>query len=283
MEAVDLSIFKEEAEACTDSDHTKCAAVNRLALGLKYFSLLNVKDNEKNQGIFMAFINDVYYQILDDHNHLILCHNDNLLEISEGIFASKCSMKTCKFTQRHFESESNINIKDDQPLNFYVNLFDGLHFWIYHSFDGGFRVKPEGELGEATEAKEDEKENQTLIDAEFERMNIVIRKTDLETEPFERISTTENTKFTISLSEEQDDTTYLDELYGHLASESVPPQTVSTLRAYVNAEWFDSDSVKEDLDSELGSNANIAIKLKNKECIQFILEFIKAIAGSHIL
>ena len=34
----DLTIFKKESAVCIDSDYTKCAAINRLAVALKYYS-----------------------------------------------------------------------------------------------------------------------------------------------------------------------------------------------------------------------------------------------------
>ena len=166
-------------------------------------------------------------------------------------------MKQCSQTQRHFD-ESNENIQNDANLNFYVNLFDSLHFWIFHCFESGFRVLPNKENNE-------ENDDKTLFDAEFARINAIIRKTDFETAPFERISPQNNAKFVLSKAE-KGDTTFLDELYKHLKSEWL---RIDKLKAFIDRELYDSESIKMDV----LNYGNIQM------CKQAILRFVKDIKG----
>merc|ERR1711971_496980 len=128
----------------------------------------------------------------------MLIHADQLREISD-LFGFKCEMKTCQQTQRHFESESTINIVGDHSLNFFANLLDSLHFYICHCYDAGFRV-------DANEKHEESKNDKSeLFDADFNRMNKAIRQRDDLTASFERISSAaNNSKFSIASAEEED-------------------------------------------------------------------------------
>ena len=272
----DLSIFKNEYTVCTDSDYSQCAAINRLDVALKYFSVLDVKNDSDHQNIFIAFIEEVHHQILDDNNHLMLCHNDKLQEISDHIIGKEeCAMNGCAATQRHFETETKTTSDEDELINFYVSLFDSLHFWIYHCFDGGYRVKP-NEQKEQLQEKEDE-ENKTLFDAEFARLNTQIRTTDFLTQPFERISPSNNSKYSICAQSEQQNITFLDAMYGHLEEECIDTQIIQKLQALIERELYESDTIK--IDFSHVDYQIIANNVNNKECKQSILRFIKATKG----
>ena len=262
MSTMDITIFKnEEASNCTNGDFKQCEAINRLSVALKYYSKLNVKNDANDREILRSFM-DIYTQMVDDNNHLLSVHGDQLHQI-HGYFSQNggCAMKECVATQRHFASESIINIADDQMMNFWVNLFDGLHFWIYHCYDAGFRVE---QNEQNIDVHIDDK---TLFDAEFARINTIIRKSDFETAPFERISPQNNDKFVISKAE-KGDTTFLDELYKDLSS-VMQWIYVQRLREAVNREDYETESLKMDI-CEYG---NI------KNCKHSIMQFIKAING----
>merc|ERR1719361_1433630 len=108
-ETLNLSIFKQEYAVCTDSNCSTCPAITRLFAALRYYALLNVKEDEDHREIFASFVYEIYGKVVEDNNHLMLIHADQLREISD-LFGFKCEMKTCQQTQRHFESESTINI-----------------------------------------------------------------------------------------------------------------------------------------------------------------------------
>ena len=135
----DLSIFKDDADLphCSGPDCLECPSLIRLSVALKYYELLS-RENEKET--FVAFVADIYYGYLDDSNHVMLEHSDNLQKISEHLCETRCNIAKCQITARHF-AESRSKIDSDQKARFYFSVFDSLHFWMCHSFDAGYRLK----------------------------------------------------------------------------------------------------------------------------------------------
>ena len=256
---MDFSVFKDnQTDFCRG--YRQCTAINRLLIGLQYFSSLDI---DKDENKFCAFMNDIYKNVINDWTHLQLIHNDNeqIERIHSLMVAKECPMNGCEATRRHFD-ESNVNIQNDATLNLYVSLFDSLHFWLFHSFDAGFRVK---------QNENENLQNSELFDAEFNRINAIVRKSDFKTEPFERISSDNNSKFTISTTE-QGDMSFLDELYKHLRSELIH---IEILRKFVEKEEYDSDSIK----TLASKYPHILMSTVNKECVESIQRFIKETKG----
>ena len=263
--ASDLNIFKSKQDALPSdecSDISQCVAIKRLMIALRYYSLLNIEENEQNMDILMEFVNEVYgIQLLDDNNHLILAHKDKLYEIKQEFIGKDnvCSMKKCKFTQRHY-------VWNFVNLNFYCQVFDSLHFYLFHCLDGGFRVP----LVDENKEEKDEEDKVMFVDAEFARIAEVIRKTDLLTEPFERISTGDNGKFNLNVDADEDngDTTAMDELFAHMtADQNVCNDKVEKIKKFVKTERFDSDSL-------LNEDGMAHVELE-KRCAQSIRRFMQ--------
>merc|ERR1712228_315481 len=180
---------------------------------------------------------------------------------------TKCDMKTCQFTQRHF-NEEQCNANDD-TLSFYIQLFDSLHFYIFHCYQTGYRVLPNNE-NEMME-EDEKKQNTEYFDAQFARIHSMIRDRDNLTASFERTSSTKNSKFKINERESGGDTTFVDELYKHLESESIDTHKLQT---FIKTELYETDSIKNDF----SDYHIIANNVNNEECIQSIHRFIKEIA-----
>merc|ERR1711937_598857 len=148
----------------------------------------------------MTFVQETYPQLLDDSVNIILAHGDNLEDIWEHMRGNEvCTMKDCPITRRHF-APSNTEHIGDQILNFYVQTMDSLYFWANRSFECGFRVKKE-------EQKQADDDDDRLFDAEFARMNLAIRKSDLLTQAFERINGENNSKYSLVIQTNDDNTT----------------------------------------------------------------------------
>eukprot|EP01083_Nonionella_stella_P292273 994122_1 len=77
---LDLTIFScEDAQQCDqecDDPIAGCMVVKRLVVTVMYYGHLNVHSSADSQAIFMAFINEVYKDILDDYAHLVKKHNN---------------------------------------------------------------------------------------------------------------------------------------------------------------------------------------------------------------
>ena len=271
---IDTAI-NEPIEVC--KDFATCSAIKRLVHLLQFYSTVNAKKNAEDQEKFLEYMENNYgcTQFLEDTIHAISRHNDDLQTMNEQMLGSmaKCNIKTCECTQRHFENENEEKkqITDDM-LDFYMTLCDSMHFWFLHCFDGGFRVKKEEEIEKEEEDEEIENE---YFDQELARLNKAIRQSDLCTAAFERISPKNNKKFTISTKTKQGDTTFCDQMLKHLVDEGIDSETVQTLKALLDNELFDTDSVKMD-----NGQQNIALALQNNQkCIQSIRQFIKSVAA----
>ena len=72
IEQPDLSLFngiEEPSENC--NDHQKCPSLNRLALTLKYYSKLDIINNQQHQNTFIHFVKEVHTSLLNDYIHFV--------------------------------------------------------------------------------------------------------------------------------------------------------------------------------------------------------------------
>ena len=103
--STDLSIFHSDAKLGKNSIH-------RLLSSLKYYSSLNVPDNNKdNQNIFINFMGEVYkHQIIDDFNYLQKRYDhqlENIIKYAKKNYQIKlCDIKTCTYSDRHYRIDS---------------------------------------------------------------------------------------------------------------------------------------------------------------------------------
>ena len=166
VSSFDLSIFKENkySHQCVniESDNLieNCSALKRLTMGLKYYSLLNLNDeeNKKNtnttlsESIFATFVHEVYHNFIDDYNHLDDIHHNQLNKIQEILITSQlfkpCNIESCKYTARHHdieceEEENEIHARRrrrDPDLAMFMEQMDALHFYLFHLFHVGLMI-----------------------------------------------------------------------------------------------------------------------------------------------
>ena len=94
MSTLDLTIFKDdESTNCTNGDYKECAAVNRLVVALRYYATMNVANDENDREIFGSFANEIYKQMVDDNNHFMAVHSEQLNEICDVLMGEgECAM-----------------------------------------------------------------------------------------------------------------------------------------------------------------------------------------------
>eukprot|EP01084_Bolivina_argentea_P109283 195332_1 len=152
---IDLSIFENENKdelniKCTNTNlkENKCAAINRITAALNYYSTLNINDNIEHQNLFTEFVNDIYDQLLDDFIHLT---THQLEDINQEF--TQCDVMRCEYTSRHHENNHGIEHEEkefqlsDPIFDFYKRTMDGLHFYLYHCYDAGLRVRQRDYIG----------------------------------------------------------------------------------------------------------------------------------------
>eukprot|EP01084_Bolivina_argentea_P133547 235673_1 len=269
---VDVVLFSSNDNL--DQCHTRgnrpedCSSLKRLISALELYSKFNISDNMQGQGMFNHFVNDIYYQFLDDYIHFNNIHSHQLQQINERL--PQCDISSCGYTTRHYQpadtnSIHNRNTKDP-TMHFYKKTMDGLHFYLYHCFDAGLRIKQ-------TNVVSDEVKGVDCFDSAFSRMDKIIVDRQHITAPFNRFSAN-NSKFTIKTNEQKtdgDDTTYFDELCLHLKNMHVDEVDIALLKHFAIYEEYDSDCIE--YDSEFVGN--LANQFKNNLCSDEIDEFIK--------
>ena len=200
----DLNIFrnKVDLDQCQSNNikqFEECDSLNRLFCALKYYTTLDVAENQNDQNIFMQFMKEIYHVFIDDYTHLVTCHDHGIESIhkyltqNESLF-DECDIKKCLFTSRHYEIDQTESNSKDLTSNFYKRNMDSLHFYLLHLFDTGLRIN------EMKQNKHDNEENNNYFDAKFKQINHLVKK-QTKTASFDRL--TNNTKFNMVITDNQ--------------------------------------------------------------------------------
>eukprot|EP01084_Bolivina_argentea_P174511 302294_1 len=153
---------------CDGKSISNCLVIHRIINALKCYHDVETND-------FISFIINEYALCLDDYIHLIYKHSNTLDEISNSLATEhgfvKCDLNKCKWTQRHYNNRRRSNFpsnfqesndfSDDEQYNFYIKLFDTIHFYLFHLEDLGLRLNLNHKEIEITECFDD-KEDQYL-------------------------------------------------------------------------------------------------------------------------
>eukprot|EP01084_Bolivina_argentea_P127294 225140_1 len=112
--------------------------------------------------VWNKFLNQTYNNPIDDYIHFNNEHSHELENIHNEIINNKtmlnpCQISKCAFTARHHNQISKQNENTLNPTeHFYKQTMDSFHFYLFHCFDVGLRVK-----NETKEAKDDEEKKET--------------------------------------------------------------------------------------------------------------------------
>eukprot|EP01084_Bolivina_argentea_P184987 319029_1 len=127
--------------------HSNSDEFTRLSEALKYYSKLNIINNNKHRDLFTNFMQQTYKCFVDDFTTLVKISKEDLYKIKESLMKDgsfeKCDIRKCEFATRHGNINSdNSNNKNplDPILDFYKMSMDSLHFYIFHMFDCGLRT-----------------------------------------------------------------------------------------------------------------------------------------------
>eukprot|EP01083_Nonionella_stella_P035993 98196_1 len=179
---MDLNLFVcdnlQECDQECDDPIAGCMVLQRLVLMVIYYGRLDVQNNADTQAIFIAFINEVYKNILDDYAHLVNEHK-NLETINDTLKAQKlfgkCDPAKCSFALRHRSHRimrTKVSKNSMDPIvHFYAKLVDSLHFYFIHLFDYGLRT----EKASPNDTDDDQKEDR-YFDKEFERVSKMVNE-----------------------------------------------------------------------------------------------------------
>ena len=185
----DLTIFHDASfqEDCKDN----CPSKTRIRFCLDYYQRL---DTANARELFIEFCDAVYSAalLLDDYVHVITKHGDvaSLTAMAAQLTCPCSSPSDCAWTDRHFRGRGRSKHKQGaQPLNFYVETMDTLHFNLFHLEHVGLRIH-------VADADAKAGDDQDLVDAVVLRMRDIIRL-KREQFRFDRMDSAQNNKFTL--------------------------------------------------------------------------------------
>ena len=156
-------LFMDKTSNCSEKRIIKdCKCIIRVFEAIKYYHTLNFINNNNNnnnnndKNKLIKFVKNIYNHILDDYIHIITIHNDFIDDIYSLLNSSKynfkkCNIIKCILTQRHNRNrEQNVHsneIKynnndddDDTEFLFFRDIYDSIHFYLFHIYEFGFRI-----------------------------------------------------------------------------------------------------------------------------------------------
>eukprot|EP01084_Bolivina_argentea_P256135 431131_1 len=254
-----------------------CKYLQRLVIGLQYYSTLDIQHSELNKHEFSRFCNDTYKKYLSDFIHLIDVHNDDLEDIIFELYKQYgfkiCDVNTCSLSTRHrrrirgrktkVDEKPNVNQKQtsvtDPLTEFYIETYDNLHFYLLHLFDVGLRMTK-------SQSFEDSKSNDGK-QVKFTKMSKVIKKSKDYT-PLEEMSTN---KFNIDIIDhgkniEDDKESIVSLVFKYLQQLGVESTEMKKLNTFLEDEEYDSDAVEYDCQNI--TKGNIVKQFQNGFVVQ---------------
>ena len=185
---------------------SECDSVQRLLCGLKTYSYLDITKNVLHQSQFIEHMEEQYTEFLDDYIHLMCDHSHQVELINNAL--DPCDIKKCKCTFRRHSKEYNVETREnidiqDESLRFYATTMDSLHFYLYHLFDVGLRVK-------SHQQSEPEEEKQTS-EVEFSQICAAVKAGRAVSKSFDRFQS--QAKFNILIP--ATGTIYINEVDDH--------------------------------------------------------------------
>ena len=195
--SMNLNILKQQQRGCKGTVKD-CECLQRIIFALKYYNKLNIINKESDKDKLVELGMDIYHSLLDDYTHILLKHNQSLEEIFNFMIYSsnmrRCELFGCSAATRHHRDRrkdnqkyANMTASDDEHeydehFMFYMDTMDGIHCYLYHLYDVGYRVKKsEIESDIHDEEKEDINDIKgDVFDATFSKINKIVKAKEKE-------------------------------------------------------------------------------------------------------
>ena len=267
--------------------YRECDHLNRMIHALQYYQLLNIHQNTSNIHLFMHFCMEIYKELLNDYQHIITIHGDQLETINQQLINNndnlkQCHHSNCMLFKRYYNnsrtaitnessatSDSCVTTKFDGETLFFCELFDNIHHWLYHLYDVGMRVKSSViNHHQNNDEKNDNEDDDQYVDHEFRRIMSHIRERKEKVNVNLNRRNDQNNRFKLQM-ENNDSYQHLTEMDGNISrnalfmdllleelnEENISQKTVDKLYKYLEIEDFESDSIIDDvMNHQSGSN-----------------------------
>ena len=303
LNGLDLTIFESNESVNKCDGNTKCLALQRMCVGLKYYEMVFDDESaikmskEEKEKLFIHFNETVYKQtLLNDYIHIITKHNTtqqimaikNELQTKYNI--QPCNVSKCVKLSRHYrrrgtQTNETLNeknrTKQDSKYEFYCDTYHKFHHQIFHLFQMGLRCLPtENEQKEMEETVNNDTDSIGLsfIDETFKNKRDLLTKQrkQCQSNDFSERYNDTNNKFNIQINtknqqksdnkEQNSENTFLDGMYEYMKQQNTDIN-LEKIQKYVNENEYDSDALKQDL-SDLSSSktSNICNNIGYKVC-----------------
>eukprot|EP01084_Bolivina_argentea_P064745 118030_1 len=263
-----------ENEHCTDDT---CTYLTRLITVLSKYNQVSLADSDK----CIAFYDEHYSsQCLEDYIHFICVHNEDNYDKKLYTKNTKCSSANdCLWTQRHYRDRRGNNVNNHGVTDIYTDIFDTLHFYIYHMEECGLRVSLKNMVKYNTD------DSAECIDEEFAAIQAQVNAKKQKYGMFKRLEGSKNSKFNLMNSvvkdenEEKKEKTFSDEMMDYICSVGVERNVAKNLKDYLAIEQYDTDAIEYDIDIYYDAKNCILLSTAgtNVKCIETIKDFIKKV------
>eukprot|EP01084_Bolivina_argentea_P076524 138702_1 len=255
---IDPFLFTDMSIDCK-SIQDGCKCTMRIIAALKYYSKLNVMNNKTDKNKFVGFCHVMHKSLLDDFIHILEKHNnendlEDIFSILCNQHAMNCNISNCKLSLRHFRNRNNdehYNDKDDEFV-FYRDIFDGIHFFLFHLYDTGMRVKMSHKTGVINDSKDDEQQDeQKYIDYAFLKICQIIKEKKKKLAKIKGLNLDRfynSNKYTLG-DNNKDQDTFMDGLIRYLADDThISADQVQIFNDMLVNEEYDTDAVEFEAD-----------------------------------
>ena len=266
----------------------KCQSMKRMINALSYYQSIkeNITDQATQNIAFAVYFNEEYMEFLDDYNHIISTHSEHL----ETIYAhlDPCNLSKCKLVPRYINRDDDTHNGDyksntddendgDGKLKLYMQLVANIHFWFYHQFDVGMRVK----RNTLDDIKNDDICHQKHFDREFARIKkeVIARRNTLDVRSNNSNKYTIQTDNNISKMEHKDEP-FTDTFFKSLRSTNIAHHIVKSISEFIKREDFDTDAIISDI-IDYKNGSNIKKQANDAQASEFIEEYADEMNGKN--
>eukprot|EP01084_Bolivina_argentea_P293717 505222_1 len=276
---VDFDIFKSKDTKCEGPD--QCSYLLRIIYSLKHYqTLVSSSIDEANQKRkFVQFCVEEYRMCLNDYIHLISVHSTDLATIANNLQTNfgfhKCyNIDECKCTQRHRRRRNKNDPHElDDKYNFYVEIFDTIHFYLFHLEDLGLRI-----LNKPNKIDENNTKKNIVGSLHFIDEEIKFIQNEIQTKNKKYgLNYNTNSKFVIQQTEvtahyinaentDEKESTFIDDMVSNLRNDNkndVAKLILDDFSSFMLSEEYDTDSIQADIAICDDKGCNILYALNN--------------------
>eukprot|EP01084_Bolivina_argentea_P210762 358630_1 len=242
--------------------YNDCSCIKRIMKALSYYHKVSANEPQK----FIDFCEKYYSkQYLDDYIHFRTVHK-NYINKDETENTTCAMMSSCSSTTRHYRDRSVKDNKNDELSHIYIDVFDSLHFFIYHLEECGLRVTVNDNI------LKDVENNNDYTNCEDKVIKFIQKEIEIRQEKcglFKRLDNTKNSKFNIiqvkkdnydvktdekneitkeNSAQTETEKTCTDDILDHIVSVGIKTNVVTDLKEYLVREEYDTDTMKNDMD-----------------------------------